>query len=367
MWDQSVKIAPDLDDLTSAFTFIPCFVVKTEGDPLGANRYRLCVPTVFGYGEENWTNWIPKIGVSNSSASLNGDVGIHWPSAPGEMGFYALQQGDFLNAVYVPGGVVSEDAKKDKVTSIKEVKHAMEKGEDHLHYYLKTPSGHTLAFTDKVGDEGVALMHASGMGLFMSGAFKGSNPTQAAKKETIARTAAVRGDKSVTTQTADSPGGVFKDGQGLIGLYGQNGSGVTVMDTNGHGTLFLGAHGSNGSPQGPSIYMSTQDGGVMLLTVGGVQLQIRGAKGDIKVTKQVIQEAIKEDIETKFTQKLKDYMKSFWRRAFNIKSDGSGGGNGQSASSGSQGSGAQNTNMGNISPAPITTTTPGGGTQVSGV
>jgi hypothetical protein len=355
MWDQSVKVSTDLDDFTAALTFIPCYTTKVEGDPLNKNRCRCCVPTLFGYGEKNWTNWIHKAGVSNSGATMNGDTGFHWPSVPGEMGFYVVSQADFLNGFYMPCGVVSEDTDKEKTTIIKEVKSANKKNEGHLHYYLKTPSGHTLAFTDKVGDEGVAIMHASGQGIFISGGFKGNNPNQNAKQETKTRTAQVRGDKSVITQTADSAGSVFRDGQGIISLLGQNGSGINVVDTKSGGTVLISTHASSGSHEGPSIYMSTEDGGLILLTAGSAQLQVRGTKGDIKVTKQPVQELpSKEQIEVKYTKRLKAHIKDFWKRAFNIEDAPSGGGQqGQSGQSSSS-SGAQNTNMGNISPAPIT-------------
>ena len=363
MWEEFVRSGPDLDSITTALTMVPCYVVKVEGDPLELNRYRCCVPTLYGEGEQNWTNWVHKAGFSNSSASYNGDVGVHWPSTPGEMGLYAFQQLNPVKGFYIPLGTVSEEPKAEKSTIIKEVKSANKKNEGHMHYYMKTPSGHTLAFTDKVGDEGVAVMHASGQGLFISGGFKGSNPSQSEKQETKVRTADVRGDKSVVTQTADSPSKVFKEGQGTVMLLGQNGSGINVVDTKSGGTVLISTHKASGSSDGPSIYMSTEEGGLILLTAAGAQLQIRGAKGDIKVTKQVIQEAVKEDVEGKFTSKLKSYAQSFWKRAFNIQTASNSGGSTPSSSS----SPTSNTNMGNISPAPVTTTGSGGLTNVSGV
>lgn len=367
MWDRSVKFSPDLDDLASVLTFIPCFVVKVEGDPLEQNRYRLCVPTLFGYGEKNWTNWVHKAGFSNSSASYNGDVGMHWPSTPGEMGFYAVSQADYLNGFYMPCGVVSEEPDKSKTTIIKEAKNANKKNEGHMHYYMKTPSGHTLAFTDKNGDEGVALIHASGQGLFISGAFKGNNPNQNAKQETKVRTADVRGDKSVATQTADSPSKVFRDGQGVVSLLGQNGSGLSVLDTGKGGTVLLTSQESNSGTTGPSIYMTSEGGGLILLTAGNVQLQMRGALGDIKVTKQVIQEAIREDVETKVIKVFKNYLKFFWKRAFNIADSSSGDSNNPSNSNPSSNNTVSNTNTGNITSSPVTTTNSDGTQNISGI
>lgn len=364
MWEEFVRSGPDLDSITTALTMVPCYVVKVEGDPLELNRYRCCVPTLYGEGEQNWTNWVHKAGFSNSSASYNGDVGVHWPSTPGEMGLYAFQQLNPVKGFYIPLGTVSEEPKAEKSTIIKEVKSANKKNEGHMHYYMKTPSGHTLAFTDKVGDEGVAVMHASGQGLFISGGFKGNNPNQNEKQETKTRTADVRGDKSVPTQTADHPSKVFREGQGVVSLLGQNGSGINVVDTKSGGTVLISTHTSSGSSDGPSIYMSTEDGGLILLTAGAAQLQVRGPKGDIKVTAQPVAEAVRENIEAKYTKRLKTYMKTFWKRAFNIQTASDSGGSNNPSSSSST---AQNTNMGNISSAPVTTTGPGGLTNVSGV
>lgn len=366
MWDNILRSAPGLDSVVKSLYLCPCYIVKTEGDPLRLGRYRCCVPTLYGEGEQNWTNWVHKAGFSNSSASYNGDVGMHFPSTPGEMGLYGFQQTNPMKGFYIPLGAVSEKPEADKGTIIKEVKSANKKNEGYMHYYMKTPSGHTLAFTDKVGDEGVALIHASGQGLFISGGFKGNNPNQNEKQETKVRTAAVRGDKSVATQTADSPSGVFRDGQGVISLLGQNGSGINILDTKSGGTVLMSTHASNGSHEGPSIYMSTEDGGLILLTAGSAQLQVRGPTGDIKVTKQPIQElASKEQVEIKFTKRLKAHLKSFWKRAFNVADSSSSGDSNSSNSSNTNT--ASNTNMGNITPSPVTTTNSDGSQNISGV
>lgn len=367
MWDNILRSAPGLDSVVKSLYLCPCYIVKTEGDPLKLGRYRCCVPTLYGEGEQNWTNWVHKAGFSNSSASYNGDVGMHFPSTPGEMGLYGFQQTNPMKGFYIPLGAVSEKPEADKGTIIKEVKSANKKNEGYMHYYMKTPSGHTLAFTDKVGDEGVALIHASGQGLFISGGFKGNNPNQNEKQATKTRTAEVRGDKSVATQTADPPSKVFKDSQGVLALIGQNGSGLSVLDTGKGGTVLLTSQESNSGTTGPSIYMTSEGGGLILLTAGNVQLQMRGALGDIKVTKQVIQEAIREDVETKVIKVFKNYLKSFWKRAFNIADSSSGDSNNPSSSNSNNTNTASNTNMGNITSAPATTTNSDGSQSISGV
>jgi len=333
-WFYPLDIPPAYHHILNMSTCHFGYVTKIEGDPLKKGRCRLCIPSVFGEGEENWTNYVEILGTPTGSTKNKGDVGFHIPPAVGQQVMVFFKNGDPLQPVAIPAGYWSEEAKAGEQMMPKEVKNAADDDKQHLVTTLKTPAGHNLYFGDETGKELARFQHAAGFGLNLMGGIKGSEPSQSEKDATNYRTANKRGDECVGCETAKKPGEIFKDGNSIIQLAGQNGSGLSIVDDGQGGTLLLSTHQTNGSEQGPSIYMSTKEGGLILLTVGNVQLQIRGAKGDIKVTKQVIQEAVKEEVEEKFTKKLKNYIKEFMRKATYYKG-GSGSGSSNNSGSGS--------------------------------
>jgi len=321
-------------------TFHLAYVVQNHGDPLTRGRVRVCCPSLYGEGREEWTNWVDISNAHIGSSENNGDVGIHWPAMPGQLVLLGFKAGDEWCPFVIPGPIWSNDAKAGEQLMPKEVKNAADEDKQHLVNTLKTQAGHNVYFGNETGKELARFQHAAGFGLNLIGGIKGSEPSQGKEEPTKYRTANMRGDECVGCETAKKPGEIFKDGKSIVQLAGQNGSGLSIVDDSEGGTLLLSTHQTNGSEQGPSIYMSTKEGGLILFTVGDTQLQIRGNKGDIKVTKLPVQECSKEKIEEKFTKKLKNYIKEFMRKATYFKgSTGSGstegGSTGGASSSGS--------------------------------
>jgi len=315
MWSDFLVFDPSIQNVVALTTFHQAVVRKVEGDPLGMGRIQVECPDLHGVGEENYTNYVDVCGLPIGGGYNKGDCGIYWPMQPRQTVLYGYAAGDMLQPIAIPSGTVAESV-DDKTGHLPiEVRNAQKKGKEHLVYMLKTPAGHTIYMGDETGKETLSVKHAAGFGLNLIGGFKGSEPTQSEGKETQPRTAERRGDKCVGCQTSKSPGELLKDGNAIVQLASLNGSGICIQDSDDGGTLLISVHNSNGSSQGPSFYMSTKEGGVILLTAGSAQLQVRGNKGDVKVTKQIVQEAIKEEVETKYTQRLKDYVKNFMKAA----------------------------------------------------
>jgi len=323
-WFYPLDIPPAYHHILNMATPHFGYITKTEGDPLRRGRCRVCVPSVFGEGEENWTNYIEVIGSSKGSTKNKGDVGFHKPSTVGEQVLVFFKNGDPFQPVAIPLGYWSKDAKAGEQMMPVEVKNAADQDKQHLVTTLKTPAGHNIYFGDETGNELARFQHAAGFGLNLIGGIKGSEPSQNEKSATKYRTANMRGDQCVGCETSKSVGELFKDGTCVIQLAGQNGSGLSVVDDESGGTLLIATHEQNGSEQGPSIYMSTKEGGLIILTAGGAQLQVRGAKGDIKVSKMPVQELVREDVENKFTRKMLSYIKGFMRKATYYVAGGNG-------------------------------------------
>jgi len=304
MWETPTIVNPDAGNILKAVTFSDCVIRKTEGDPKGDNRVQVECPVKGHTGKENWTGWVEVGGMPIGGTHNKGDTGISWPMSPRQRGVLVYIDGDPMNAIVFPAGPSSE-SKDSKVGLLpKETVNAIKKKEGHLVYQLKTPAGAGLTMNDATGKEGVALQSHTGSGLFIDSPNKGSEPTQKEKEETKPRTAYKRGTDCVACKTQKGPGEVFKDKVGYVRLLGQNGSGLTIVDAEDGSGIIIRVADSKNSENGPSIFMSSKDGGSIILTAGAAQVQVRGKTGDVKMNKDIIQELVRFPVETDVVKPL---------------------------------------------------------------
>jgi hypothetical protein len=298
MWETPTIVNPDAGNILKAVTFSDCVIRKTEGDPKGDNRVQVECPVKSGTGKENYTSWVEVGGMPIGGTHNKGDTGISWPMSPRQRGVLVNIDGDPMNQIVFPAGPSSE-SKDSKVGLLpKETSNAITKKKGHLIYQLKTPAGAGLTMNDETGKEGVALQSNTGAGLFIDGPNKGEEPKQSEKEETKFRTAYKRGDDCVACKTQKAPGEVFKNKVGYVRLLGQNGSGLTIVDAEDGSGMIIRVADSKNSEKGPSIFMSSKDGGSIILTAGAAQVQVRGKTGDVKFNKNIIQELVKFEVET---------------------------------------------------------------------
>ena len=314
-WGDQIDVPPSFHHLLNYSTFHWGYVAKTEGvDDLERGRVRICIPAM-GEGEENWTNPTHVLSNNISSTKLEGDHGLHTPPQVGQQVLVFFKDGDPLQPFAIPGPPWSEEPEAGKQMFPKEVKEAANQDKQHLVHMWKTPAGHTLYMGDETNKEAAYFMHAGGFGIFMDGGIKGTEPTQNEKQATKPRTAERRKDKSVATKTQKGPGELYKDGKATLRILGQNGSGITMVDAADGSGMIIRVADSKNSENGPSIFMSSKDGGSIILTAGAAQIQIRGKTGDVKFNKNIIQELIKYEVEIESVRPQMDTLSEVSKNA----------------------------------------------------
>jgi hypothetical protein len=316
MWETPTIVNPDTTSVLKGATFHNAIVRKVEGDPAGLNRVQIECPEMYHTGKDNWTDWVEMCGMPIGGTHNQGDTGISWPMSPRQPVLLAFLGGDQMQPVAFPAGPFSTDKEGKKALLPRETNEAIKKDKGHLIYQLKTPDGAGLIINTEVGKGVVALMGEGGAGLFISGKSKGIEPTQTEGEETKPRTAHVRKQECVDCRNQKGPGELFVDGTGYVKLLGQNGSGITMIDAkDGSGMIIRTAESLN-SENGPSIFMSSLDGGSIILTAGQAQIQIRGKTGDVKFNKNIIEELIKFEVEKAIKELMnktkEDSRKAFW-------------------------------------------------------
>ena len=308
MWETPTIVNPDAGSILKTVTFSDCIVRKTEGDPLGLNRVLVECPVKSHIGKENYTGWVAVAGMPIGGTHNKGDTGISWPMSPRQSGVLVYIDGDPMNAIMFPAGPFSESKDSKEGLLPKETVNAIKKKQGHNTYQLKTPDGAGVTITTEVNKEQLAIHSASGACLVFNNGIKGKEPTQKEKEETKPRPEKVysRGDDSAADGTQKSPAEILKDGSASIRLLGQNGGGISMIDAKDGSSVTMRAADGHKSDKGPSIVMSSKDGGSIILTAGNAQIQIRGKTGDIKFGPHIIQELVKDEVE----KRMKEYQRS---------------------------------------------------------
>ena len=280
------------DLLHDQFTSFHVGVVKKNNDHEGRGRVRVEVPGLRGLGEENWTDWIDVAGnpVGGQNGSPKGDTGIWWPMQQGQSVIVGHMASDPDSLFCFPGFSGQEDDGENKQNTPIEPKN-VDDG-DHSDptklFMLKAPDGSTLMFDTREGKESTSLLSRKGSGLQIYNPSKLKKKTEQRIGESGYRPDDFRGFRNVFSKNSDSPA-TLKNSEEVIRLLDLNGSGITLHAKPGQGTITLSCCSSNGDTSGPMITMDSKNN-VIILTAGETQLIINGPKGQVEVTKQVIQE-----------------------------------------------------------------------------
>jgi len=309
-WDSEIEVPPNLEHLLMMASMHDAYVVKTEGDPLNRSRVKVCCPTLWGEGEENWSNWLDVAGTPIGSGKLKGDAGIHWPCLPGQRVLVGYSNGDPLTQFVVPAGIWSSASKSGKQEMPLEAKHAADNGEAHKINIIKTEAGHTLAFNNVAGKEGMFFVDWTGQGLYMTAFSNGEDKTAGANEATYSREAETRLARLTIDGTSKEIDEITKDGKAGISICGLNGMGFHLLaGKDGNSFVVTLGKGKDGKP-GPSFVMSGKEGGSIVITAGEAQAVFNGKDGAIQVTKQLIDQAVKVEVEKQVEEIKKSFKES---------------------------------------------------------
>jgi hypothetical protein len=349
-YEEDLTVIPGgLDHVMNAATFT-LGTIWNVNDEMGLGQSRIQVDKVFDEGKENWTYWCPVIGNQISGNDQRVASGMWWPGQPGDICLVGFKDGDFLQPFAIPGIVQAKKPQPGNAILPAEIKTLTDRNtrEGTRSYYLGTPAGHTLFFSDVAGREGGYLTDCWGQGLFWVANGKGQDPKEEAGGPSKVREGYTRQDNTVFTQTAKRPGEILKTGESLMGLMDLNGSGLTMLAKEGAGSLIIQANNTNGSVKGPSIIIDALAEHIVM-TAGGTQLVVDGPQNQVEATRLVVQEKMRIEIEPtiqKFKDFIKDKLKYFSKSASAASPQGetvnsnSSGSSSTGSSSGSSGSGS---------------------------
>lgn len=280
------------DLLHDQFTSFHTGVVKKVNDHEGRGRVRIEVPGLRGTGEENWTDWVDVAGnpIGGQNGSPKGDTGIWWPLQPGQSVIVGHMSADPDSLFCIPGFAGQSEDGENQQNVPKECK-SCEKG-DHRDptkiFQLKAPDGGMLKFDTREGKESLELVSRKGSGIKIIEPSKLNAKSEQATGESFYRESDFREIKTAFRGDADSPSSL-KNSEGITRIQDIGGNSLTMHSRPGHGTISMQANPSNSQTTGPSIVIDSKSNSI-IFTAGGTQLVINGQKGQVEVTKQVIQE-----------------------------------------------------------------------------
>jgi hypothetical protein len=309
-WDSEIEVPPNLENILQMASLYDGYIVVTKGDPLNRNRVRVCCPELWGEGEENWSNWLDVAGTPVGSGKLEGDAGIHWPCLPGQRVLVGYSSLDPLTQFIIPAGIWSSQSQAGKQEMPLEAKYAADNGEAHKINIIKTEAGHTLGFNNVAGKETLFLVDWTGQGIFMTAFSKGEDKDAGPNQATPSREAETRLARFTIDGTSKEIDELTKDGKAGISICGLNGMGFHLLASkDGNSFAVTLGKGKDGKP-GPSFVMSGKDGGSIVITAGEAQAVFNGKDGSLQVTKQLIDQAVKVEVEKQVEEIKKSFRES---------------------------------------------------------
>lgn len=282
----------DTSYLNNQHTSLHLGVVVKNNDPERRGRVKVSCPGLRGDGEENWTEWLEVAGLPIGGLKNNGDQGIWWPMQLGQRVLVSYVAGDPHSYTVIPTSSFQEGQGENKSRIPKDIKQiAKNDARDQTKVFeFKTPAGHTIIMDDRGGKEKLAILNHKGAGIYISSPGLTTDKPDQKKGTSPHREEDTRGTKNVFARDNDGPD-KCKNGRSIIQIKNLNGTSFTLDDSPGRGIMQFTAQGSNGSSSGPSITLDSQNN-VIILKAGTAQLIVNGPKGQVEVTKQVIQEKI---------------------------------------------------------------------------
>lgn len=312
MYDGATPFYPSPRLVTQYCSFHLGKVVKV-GDPEGRLRVKVTIPGLLGKGKKNWTGWVER----------GGGLPIGGTNAEGDEGFWkSLQAGQAVmvgfasghpNVMWLlPGPPCQKGKGSNKQLIPKEAKIVGKNNpRDATRLEIwKDQAGNTVLMDCRGKKEKFAVMNWLGEGIFFVCPGKDEDEKDKDDEEDKPRKGKRRGMKSVANGTAPKPSEICRDGFSILSLLGLVAQGQIQTATDDYGLRAEFVRGKDGK-----IVASVLLNGKLpriYLTCGEVQLQVRGDKGDIAVTRQEIKELDKKDpVEDVIEQLLELQKKEF--------------------------------------------------------
>lgn len=289
-YDDNLLFDPTPDLIVQYCTMHHGKVVDVN-DPECRGRVRLEIPGLLGEGKENWSDWVemsstPIGGIKKSK----GDQGAWIPMQPGQSALMGFLSGDPFAYFAIPAPACQKEKNEGTQLTPLEAKIA---GKDNPRdatriFAIKDPAGNTLFYDFRGKKEKFAVMNWVGEGLFFVCPGKEEDEKDQDGEESKERKGKSRGLKCVANGTAPKPSEICRDGFSLIALLGLMGQGQVQTASDDYGLRAEFVRGKDGKITVSALY----DGSLprLYLTAGDVQIQLRGDKGDIAVTRQEIKE-----------------------------------------------------------------------------
>ncbi|MGC8718146.1 MAG: hypothetical protein ACP5RW_09150 [bacterium] len=301
-------------------TTVSLGILVDANDPEGRGRWRVVVPSRYGFGEENFSVWAEPAGLPVGSCieETKGDCGIWWPPVVGQSVLFGTIEGGDHQPFFIHGPVFNKEPGERQAMIPKEAKNLSEnKSIRHgtRMRMLKSEAGHTLMFSDNEGGEALVLCDWLGQSFFMAAPSQGQAEHEDPESTKISkhRKGKTREDKSVLDDTGRKVDDT-KNGIAYTGMLDANGSGVVSVATNGDGALVLKASKASSSDNPVSVVLDTKDN-VIILTAGDTQLKIDGKRGHVYATSQIVQEHKKVDMKP-MMKKIYNELKNFFKEVF---------------------------------------------------
>lgn len=285
-------VTSDVSQIVQQSTF-HLGVVRDVKDPDCRGRVRVEVPSLWGEGEQCWSYWIEVCNHPVGSSYRDGDHGIWWCPVPGERVLVGFVAGEHHGAFCIPGPAWQIEPEKQKeLIPLEAKKISDEKGarEGTRIREIKSEAGHSWFVDDRGKSECMFFCDWTGAGLYFDSPGKEEDVKEKDGDPSYFRNAERRQTKTAFAQTAKKPSELIEGGVSVTGFMDMIGQGIAHIAQDGQGRVAIYANTKLGEA-GPSIILDAGNN-LILLTAGETQLQILGNDGHIKVTRQIIQNAI---------------------------------------------------------------------------
>jgi hypothetical protein len=302
---------PSPELITQYCTFHMARVVDVK-DPEGRGRIRVEVPGLLSEGKENWTDWLDVGGTSiGGIKDSDGDEGIWWPMQVGQVVLVGFISGDPFVLWAIPGPPCQRGKGKNKQLIPREAKIA---GKDNPRdttrvRQIKSEAGHTVLFDDRGKKEKMMLVDWTGAGLFTVCPGKEADEEEKEGEESKRRKGPRRKMKTIVTKSSEKPGKLLMDGNYTLGLLDMIGSGLIEWCSDEQGMVAVFARNKDGEIKASALADAANER--FFITAGRMQIQVLGKENKIAVTRQIIQQCEKIDVESVIEQMAKGLKDAF--------------------------------------------------------
>lgn len=298
-------------DLITQYATFHLGRVKKLGDPERRNRVKVEVPGLLGKGKKNQTYWLEVGGINVGSCQGKGDEGIWWPLTVDSVVLVGFISGDPFALWAIPGPPVQDGKGENKSLIPLEAKKIGKKNARDATRLkiIKSEAGATLLMDDRGKKEKMMLVDWTGSGLFFVCPGKNEDEKEGEKDDSKPRKDRNRrATKLTANNTSEKPGKIMKDGVHISAFVDLNGSGWLNWSSDEQSLVAQWA--KVGDKIKASVLCDAKNERVFI-TAGNQQIQVWGKENKIAVTRQIIQNAEKVDVESVIAEVLKQIGKEF--------------------------------------------------------